>query len=136
MVVTQDEAILRVACTIFAEAKGESLAGKRAVASVIYTRAGDLYTGGRDGGWQRSLVRTCRAGAFSTWNSGWPKAPDMRQPAQRKAWRESYELARQVVCRTFQPTIQSRDYHEASIRPYWSKGMTLLCQIDNHKFYK
>jgi spore germination cell wall hydrolase CwlJ-like protein len=131
-----EECILRVACTIYAEAKGESYEGKRAVASVIYTRAGDIYTMGQGPTWIRCTANICRSPAFSCWNKGWPRPPDYRRPAERRAWRVSYQLASEVVNQTFVPSVDARFYHEASIKPYWSVRMPLLCQIGNHKFYQ
>lgn len=129
------DVLLRVTCTIYAEAKGETDQGKRAVASVIYTRAGSLMLK-KHCTWERALEDTCKAGAFSCWNRGWPQSPNMKKSAERDAWYASYNLASELLNKTFTPDIQSRYYHEASIKPYWSRGMKLLCQIDNHKFYR
>lgn len=125
---------LRVAQTIYAEAKGESIAGKRAVASVIYNRAGDVTNRNRIT-WNKALVKTCQAPAFSCWIK-YPKAPDYSKPSERKAWRDSYRLASEIVGGSFRPTVSSRFYAEHSIRNYWTKTMPLLARIDSHNFYK
>ncbi len=124
---------LQVAQTIYAEACGESINGKRAVASVIYNRAGDCMTRNRIT-WSASLKQTCKAPAFSCWIK-YPKAPDYKKPLERKAWRESYRMAEEIVNRSFEPTVSSRFYAEHKIRNYWTKTMPLLARIDSHNFY-
>jgi spore germination cell wall hydrolase CwlJ-like protein len=124
---------LRVAQTIYAEAKGESLAGKKAVASVIFNRASDVVTRNRTT-WSKALNRTCQAPAFSCWMK-YPKAPDYRKPSERQAWRDSYRLASEIVNGSFVPTVSSRHYAEHTIRNYWTRSMPLLARIDSHNFY-
>lgn len=131
-----DAVTLRVACTIFAEARGESLAGKRAVASVIHNRAGDAMIRFRYA-WNTALSRTCRRPAFSCWpRKGWPHAPNMRIPAERQAWLESYELARQLVAGVFEPDLESRHYAEKGLRNYWTVKAVMVCDVGNHRFYQ
>lgn len=135
-VLAGDDEVLRVAVTIFAEAKGESLAGKRAVASVIWNRAGDAATSHRYG-WGVALSRVCSRPAFSCWpRHGWPKAPRMDRPQEAKAWRESYELARQIENGTFIPDLDSRFYAERRLRNYWTRTMVCMAEIGDHKFYR
>jgi N-acetylmuramoyl-L-alanine amidase len=124
---------LRVAQTIYAEAKGESLAGKKAVASVIFNRASDVVTRNRTT-WSKALTKTCKAPAFSCWIK-YPKAPDYKKPLERKAWRESYRMAEEIVNGSFVPTVSSRHYAEHTIRNYWTRSMPLLARIDSHNFY-
>jgi spore germination cell wall hydrolase CwlJ-like protein len=130
-----DDEVLRVAMTIFAEAKGESLQGKRAVASVIWNRAGDAVTSHRYG-WSKALNRVCRAPAFSCWAHGWPKAPRMGKPQEARAWYASYELARQIENKTFAPDLDARHYAERRLRNYWTRTMVVMQTVGNHKFYE
>ena len=69
--------VLIVALTIFGEAAGESVQGKRAVASVIWTRA--------DGN-QNALASVCKAPRqFSCWNDGAPLVPNAKANGRETA---------------------------------------------------
>lgn len=131
-----ESAVLRVAVTIYAESKGESMDGKRAVASVIYNRAGDAMTRNRIT-WDAALIRTCQRPAFSCWpRHGWPKAPRMDRPSERQAWYAAYELARQIEAGIFEPTTPATHYAERSIRNYWTTQIPMLADVGNHRFYQ
>lgn len=135
--VRAEAATLRVAVTIFAEAKGESLAGKRVVASVIFNRAGDAMTRRRGVTWDAALIRTCQRPAFSCWpKHGWPHAPDMKIKAERQAWYAAYELARQIEAGIFEPTTPATHYAERSIRNYWTTQIPMLADVGSHRFYQ
>jgi spore germination cell wall hydrolase CwlJ-like protein len=130
------DSTLRIAVTIYAEAKGESIEGKRAVASVIWNRAADAITTHRYS-WDTAITRVCDRPAFSCWpKRGWPKAPDMRIPAQRRAWHTSYELACQIQAGTFDPTTGARHYAEKTLKNYWTVEAVMLADVGNHRFYR
>ena len=91
--------------TIFAEAKGESLEGKKMVATVIYNRAG---------GKLENMARVCfRNLQFSSWNNFTDKSPLLYQikipksvskdPKAEKAWKDCKDIIDSIVNGTFQP---------------------------------
>ncbi len=127
------DATLRVACSIFAESKGESLSGKEHVASVIFNHAANVMTRDRVT-WSKALTLTCRPGFLESWNHGWPKAPDMRQPAQRKAWYECYDLARRIQAGSFVPVTTAQHFVEVNVDNYWTRKSVIVCQVGGHKF--
>jgi len=130
--VLAEDPVLRVAMTIYTEARGESLAGKQAVANVIYNRAGDRMTVKHET-WGKALVKTCQFPAFSCWKN--IKAPNMRSQKDRQAWRDSYRIAVSVCDGSYDPKLTSRFYHEKAINPYWATNMRMIAKIGNHKFY-
>lgn len=133
--ISANDATLRVACSIFAESKGESLSGKEHVASVIFNHAANVMTRERIT-WNKALKLTCRPGFLESWNRGWPKAPDMKQPAQRKAWYQCYELSRQIQAGVFIPVTPAKHFVEVKVNNYWTEKSTMLARVDGHKFYR
>ena len=118
--------IIVVALTIFGEAQGEPLAGKKAVASVIWHRAG---------GDPAKFESVCKAPKqFSCWNKERPKVPG--NYLSRKAWSECRHIAEAMVARDFTPTINADHYHATSITPpSWAAKMGLVAMIGGHYFY-
>ena len=115
-----------VALTIFWEAAGESLAGKEAVASVIWNRAG---------GDTGKLIAVCKKPkAFSCWLRQNTRVPN--DAPSRRAWRECRTIAERMVNGTFVPSTTATHYHAVSVRPRWSVSMKRVAWIGNHKFYK
>jgi spore germination cell wall hydrolase CwlJ-like protein len=118
--------IIIVALTIFGEASGEPLAGKQAVASVIWHRAG---------GDPAQLVAVCKARRqFSCWNDRTPKVPN--DYPSRKAWAECKAIAERMAAGTFEPTIRATHYHADSVTPVWAGKMRLVAIIGGHRFYR
>ena len=123
------KALLVVALTIFAESGGEPREGKRAVASVIWNRAG---------GDREKLSQVCQAPRqFSCWNSGRPPvipntAPDL------KAYIESYELACNMLDGYFVPSTDATHFYAPDrVRaPRWIDAMVLVEEIGGHRFYR
>ena len=119
-------ALLIVALTLFGEAAGEPLEGKRAVASVIWNRAG---------GDPSALVAVCRAPRqFSCWNDGAaPRVP--RDAPSRRAWAVCADIAGDMVAGTFVPTTCATHYHNTTVRPRWAERMREIDRIGRHRFY-
>jgi spore germination cell wall hydrolase CwlJ-like protein len=113
-----------VALTIFGEAAGESIEGKRAVASVIWTRA--------DGN-PNALASVCKAPRqFSCWNDGAPLVPD--DAPSRRAYVECVKIASAMATGAFTPTLRATHYH-AGKAPKWAGSMRLVAVIGGHRFY-
>jgi spore germination cell wall hydrolase CwlJ-like protein len=114
-----------VALTLFGEAAGETIAGKRAVASVIWKRAG---------GKAESMESVCKAAKqFSCWNGKPPKVPN--DYPSRRAWRHCKEIAAEMVAGTFTPTIDATHFHAVGVPLKWAR-MKYVGLVGNHFFYK
>lgn len=131
-----------VALTLYGEARGEGLAGKIAVASVIRNR---LLTGH----WGKQYASVVLAPKqFSCWNIDDPNLPALRQlgtgialgeTVDDPALRECLWVADGVVRNMFRSTVQdATHYYAASLShpPTWASSGTLVEQIDNHRFYR
>lgn len=120
--------LLIIAATLMAEAGGEDLTGKQAVASVICNRAR-----------QSTAAEVCTVPyQFSCWNEG-----DLAMIVRIRAWvREDSDswsdcltLARQMIVGTFQPTLAANHYFNPDLAsPSWASAMTDQVKIGNHLF--
>lgn len=122
---------LIVAITIWLEARGEPLAGKLAVASVLVNRAETRGT---------SLDREAlRRRQFSCWNDGgqtarrlWA-AGAMRGPA----WADCQRIARQAIAGTLPLRTHWTHFYaprRVKSKPKWAKNMRGARKIGNHIF--
>jgi spore germination cell wall hydrolase CwlJ-like protein len=117
--------VIIIALTLFGEAAGESIEGKRAVASVIFERAG---------GDTNRFADVCKAPRqFSCWNKRAPRVPN--DYPSRKAWRECVTIAVEMTNGVFVPTITATHYHSGKA-PEWANGMRLVAVIGGHRFYR
>lgn len=122
--------VLILAATIMAEAAGEPLLGKQAVASVIHNRA--------DG---QSLSAVCLAPyQFSCWNAGEQEMlPRIREwvRSDSKEWRVCLSLARSLIVGTFSPVVNATHYFNPQLcSPAWGQDMDDAVQIGLHLFGK
>jgi hypothetical protein len=122
-----------IALTLFAEARGESQAGRRAVASVIWSRAdGKPY----------SMADECwKSRQFSCWNGKDGEKllylqEDRLAPKERQVFDECMGLAKELISGQFKPTVNSSHYHKSTIKPLWAKGMVRVAVIGRHIFYR
>ena len=121
------EIVLTAALTLFGESAGESVEGKRAVASVVWLRAG---------GDPARVVRVCKAPRqFSCWNRpGGPVVP--ADEPSRRAWAECVAIARELAAGTFVPTIRADHYHAVGLKPpWWTARMTRVGTVGGHVFW-
>ena len=118
--------VIIVALTLFGEAAGESVQGKRAVASVIWARAA---------GNPKAMAAVCHAPKqFSCWNGKrTPKVPN--DYASRQAWKECVSIASAMSIGAFTPTINATHYHSGKA-PRWAASMRLVATIGGHQFYR
>lgn len=115
-----------VAVAVYLEARGESLEGQEAVASVIMQRA---RTPGRWGSAPCDVVKPVQ---FSSIRKDLSFAPikDM------DAWKTAQMVARTVLLEGPDPWLDGADhYHTTDVHPVWSKSMTRVATIGNHIFY-
>ena len=122
-----------IARTLYAEAKGESPEGRRAVASVIWNRGGKNNEG---------LIRQIkRPRQFSCWNSfDWNQKYEIRE-FSGEAWDHCNKIAQEMIDGTFSPTVNWNHYYNPKLaNPYWAyldKAKTQLRpheDIGNHRF--
>lgn len=114
-----------VARTLYAEAQGESLAGKRAVASSIWNRA--------NGNPQALVSVIKKPKQYSCWNAGRPPV------GKGQAWEDCVAIAKEMAGGTFVPTVKYKYYfNPKKCRPSWAYSNGALAkdhlQIGNHLF--
>lgn len=119
-----------VALTLWGEARGESFAGKYAVASTIWNRAK---------GKPANLAHVCTAPKqFSCWRNRrfTHKLPDLRNAQENRAWMDCVTLADLMTTGKFKPDTKATHYHEHTIRPYWAGEYRALASVGGHHFYR
>lgn len=114
-----------LAKNIFYEAGIESYKGKIAVAQVTWNRV-------QHGRWGKSICRVVYAKKQFSWTHQNKPAP------KGKLWRASQQAAKDFVNGTRLYAVRgSKYYHATWIKPpVWTKPMTELVVIGQHKFYK
>lgn len=114
-----------LATAVFYEARGESLAGKLAVADVIVSRAGS-------GRFPSSLCGVVtQRGQFSFVRGG--AMPSVNE--SHRKWRDSLAIARIAVDQAWDsPAEGALFFHARHVSPRW--GKTQIAQVDNHIFYR
>lgn len=135
---SEDKAYNIVAKTLYDEARGESIEGIKAVASVIYNRAG---------GDSQNFPKVClRKYQFSGWNGlddseRTPEGyyivdPDTSTKATKDRWELCKTLAKTMFEGEFKSTIDKRNsfYNPEKSSPTWGSLMKDPLDIDNHRF--
>ncbi len=132
---TQKRELTCLALNVYYEARGESLAGKYAVAEVTMNRVTSrrypqtvcavVY----EKRWDRLRKRS--VGAFS-----WTELDIVPHP-EGEQWRQAREVAEAVYFGRQPPALNgAMHYHAAYIKPNWSKGQRRVTRIGRHIFYK
>lgn len=112
-----------LARTIYAEAEGESYAGKMAVASTIWNRAQGKW-------WMLKYVATQRK-QYSCWNGGTPSV------GTGQAWNDSVAIAKKMLSGEFRPTTRATHYYNPrKANPKWARTVASVSRerIGNHVF--
>lgn len=124
-----------MALTIYGEARGESYAGKVAVANVIKNRylIGKKY---RKHTWGNSISGVCLANKqFSVWNDGGRFLN--RVGKNNYHYQQSYAIAKGVMNGSIKDnTYGANHYHATYVKPKWSRRLTHTITIGNHIFYR
>jgi hypothetical protein len=128
------EAIDVLARTLWGEARGESAAGRRAVANVAVNRALHLPAK-RFGGTIEAVCR--RKFQFSCWNINDPNRLKLLAVTDGDAmFRECLEIARAAVKGELPDNTEGSDhYHAKGITPDWAEGRDPVTRIGKHLFY-
>jgi spore germination cell wall hydrolase CwlJ-like protein len=119
-------AITIVALTLFGEGAGESMIGKRLVASTIWARAG---------GNAERLAAVCKERRqFSCWNNGkTPTVPD--DEPSRRTWCDCVETSVEMFNGTFTPVMRVTHYHTTDVNPRWNRKMKQIGRWGRHDFW-
>lgn len=125
-----------LAQNIYHEARGESMAGQRAVAEVTMNRVrSSLYPDTvcevvHEKRWDR--VRQRYVGAFS-----WTELDIRAMPPPGVAWQRSVAAAQAVYDGNYEPQVgNALHYHATRIEPRWARGREPLVTIGRHAFYE
>lgn len=118
--------------TLWGEARGETQAGKEAVASVIMNRVNQAGPGASVTGTVLSPKQ------FSAWNTNDPNREKMLNLSKTSP---EYLQLRQIAERAVNGTLPDSTggatfYHTTSINPGWSSSGTVTGTIGSHIFYK
>lgn len=126
-----------LARTIHGEARGESVRGKEAVASVVMNRVRRART--RGGYWWGGTVEAvCRKPyQFSCWNAGDPNRAVIEAVGSGDAdFAVCQRIARRAIRDALRdPTRGATHYHAKGISPPWSRGHSASAEIGRHLFY-
>lgn len=121
-----------LALCVFGEARGESQAGRNAIAHVVLNRW-------KIGGWFGTGIAgvILKPFQFSCFNTKDPNYKLMLNPGNVPGWKESAEAA---IAAYFgysaDPTGGATYYHATRITPSWASSMTRTKTIGSHRFYR
>lgn len=134
-----------MALTVWAEARGESEEGQRAVAWVIRNRFDNPGWWSRqrgDGIPDDTIAAVCRdPWQFSCWNPSDPNRWRLDQSAtqERDDYQRIKQLCIQVLAESYEddPTRDSDHYCTKAVAPHtrWAQGRKPVAVIGNHQFY-
>jgi spore germination cell wall hydrolase CwlJ-like protein len=124
-----------LALNVYFEARGESRAGRYAVAEVTMNRVasrrypdtvcGVVY----EKRWDR--LRGREVAAFS-----WTEFATRPSPKSSE-FREAWEIAQDVYYHRHTPTVDGAlFYHSVAIKPSWARGRAPVARIGRHLFYR
>jgi hypothetical protein len=126
---------LVVAMTIWGEARGEHLGGKRAVANVIHNRA--MRRSAKTGfPYLTSTSQVCLAPhQFSCWQNG--KFVQEEPDVNSAAWDECLAAAGEIFAESYQSLVEATHYFAIWLKPQpsWAAKMEFVGQIGRHLFY-
>jgi spore germination cell wall hydrolase CwlJ-like protein len=120
-----------LAQAIYYEARGESNAGKLAVAEVVMNRV-------RSGNYPSSICGVVYQGASRATGCQFSFTCDgsLKKPVDKLAWQKAERLARNVVLGHAESLVGSAThYHAAYVDPYWADSLERTTRIGRHIFY-
>jgi N-acetylmuramoyl-L-alanine amidase len=111
-----------LALTVYTEARGESVAGQKAVALVVMNRA------------EWNDKRVCKV-VHSKGQFPWAK-PGMKAPRDKKAWTNAQQVARTVMNGEVEDFTHGATYFLGKgERPAWRLKMKYVMTVGGHRFY-
>lgn len=126
-----------LARTIYGEARGESIRGKEAVASVIINRVQRAKRRGHYW-WGNTPYEVCkRPWQFSCWNINDPNREKiLAVSANNKNFQSCLRIARRAINGTLEdPTFGATHYHVKGLFPPWARGHSPRTEIGRHQFF-
>lgn len=134
----KNRAIDILARTLWGEARGESLIGIEAVASVILNRVAKAK---KKGGfwWGNTIEQVClKPYQFSCWNKNDPNYPKLQaMDVSDQAFAVCLRIARRAVHGVLKDrTGGATHYHTKDIQPKWALSAETIADIGHHVFYK
>lgn len=136
--------IVCLARNIYHEARGETISGQVAVASVTMNRVKSVY-------FPNSVCAVVYQAQYSKW---WEEAHGKKVPIRNKcqfswycdgkpddindrtAYNKIFDVAEIVYNTGIDTTEGSLFYHAKYVEPYWKDSMELVMVADNHIFYR
>jgi len=131
-----------LARTIWAEARGEGVAGMEAVAAVIMNRVNaDLGKDGKPDWWGEGVEGVCRKPyQFSCWLPNDPNLDKLLSVTSKDPWfAHAIEIAKRAVKGELpDPTGGADHYCTEMVAPHtsWTAGRTPTARIGRHLFYR
>ena len=115
-----------LADNLYHEARGESLAGIKAVASVVLNRVASKR-------WPNSICKV----VYQKKQFSWANKPEARHPRGVAYTRAVQRVVSQaMIGRLRDKTHGATHYHTKAVRPYWRKHLTKTIVIGFHIFYR
>lgn len=126
-----------LARTIYGEARGESISGQEAIASVVLNR---VAFASRRGGfwWGNTISEVClKPWQFSCWNEKDPNSKIIKQVSETDV---AFCICRRIAARAIAGVLDdltsgATHYHVKKLRPKWSINKIPCAEIGNHFFY-
>ena len=126
-----------LARTIYGEARGESISGQEAIASVILNRVAIAKSRGRYW-WGNTIAGVCLAPwQFSCWNKNDPNRKIIERADDADI---GFCICKRIALRAVSGLLEERSsgaslYLNRSLRPKWSVGKIPCAEIGSHVFY-
>lgn len=113
-----------LAKNIYHEARGESLAGKIAVAQVTVNRVHSRQ-------FQNTICSVVYAPSQFSWT-----LDKRKRVRDQQAWQASVSIARAVLTQAVRlPHFPALYFHTPQVNPRWNRDKRVLARIGNHIFY-
>ncbi|TCS61682.1 cell wall hydrolase [Varunaivibrio sulfuroxidans] len=126
-----------LARTLYGEARGESLAGKEAIAAVVINRVARAKTRGGYW-WGDTIAEVCqKPWQFSCWNESDPnRRKILAVRSGNRIFDSCLRIARRAEAGLLRDeTKGATHYHACNINPPWARGKAASVEIGRHLFY-
>ncbi len=126
-----------LARTIYGEARGESISGQEAIASVVLNRLKFSQKKGRYW-WGNSIENICKHPyQFSCWNKNDPNFALLNRVDEADI---NFCICKRIALRAVSGLLEDKTsgathYHVKNILPRWSVGKIPCAEIGHHIFY-
>ena len=126
-----------LAKTIYGEARGESVAGKEAVANVILNRVKMNLV--HPMWWGKTIEEVClKHKQFSCWN---PDDPNYKFLQSDLSQNPVYQICERIARRALAGCLKDNTngathYHAFHCHPLWARHIVPCAEIGHHLFYK